>query len=85
MILLLIAAAISVGVWFYEREEALPYEGMVIFAIVLLNGSWATSRRPAPSDPSPLYARWPPRSARCSATAHPSAFRQPTWFPVTSS
>jgi P-type Ca2+ transporter type 2C len=38
VILLLIAAAISVGVWLYEREEALPYEGLVIFAIVLLNG-----------------------------------------------
>jgi Ca2+-transporting ATPase len=38
VILLLIAAAISVGVWFYERAEPLPYEGLVIFAIVLLNG-----------------------------------------------
>jgi Ca2+-transporting ATPase len=38
VILLLVASGISVGVWFYEREEALPYEGLVIFAIVLLNG-----------------------------------------------
>jgi len=38
VILLLIAAAISVGVWLYERAEPLPYEGLVIFAIVLLNG-----------------------------------------------
>src|SRR5688572_12155297 len=38
VILLLIAAAISVGVWLYEREDALPYEGLVIFAIVLVNG-----------------------------------------------
>ena len=38
VILLLIAAAISVGVWFYERADPLPYEGLVIFAIVLLNG-----------------------------------------------
>lgn len=38
VILLLIAAAISVSVWFYERAEPLPYEGLVIFAIVLLNG-----------------------------------------------
>ena len=38
VILLLIAAAISVGVWFYERADPLPYEGIVIFAIVLLNG-----------------------------------------------
>lgn len=38
VILLLIATAVSVGVWLYERDSALPYEGMVIFAIVLLNG-----------------------------------------------
>ncbi len=38
VILLLIAAAISMGVWLYERAEPLPYEGLVIFAIVLLNG-----------------------------------------------
>jgi Ca2+-transporting ATPase len=38
IILLLVATAISVGLWVYERDTALPYEGMTIFAIVLLNG-----------------------------------------------
>jgi Ca2+-transporting ATPase len=38
IILLLIAAAISLLVWLYERSEPLPYEALVIFAIVLLNG-----------------------------------------------
>lgn len=38
IILLLIAAAISLIVWLYEREETLPFEALVIFAIVLLNG-----------------------------------------------
>src|SRR5919199_2858395 len=38
IILLLIAAAISLVVWLYERSEPLPYEALVIFAIVLLNG-----------------------------------------------
>lgn len=38
VILLLIATAISVGIWLYERDSALPYEAMVIFAIVLFNG-----------------------------------------------
>src|ERR1051326_7324450 len=37
VILLLIATAISLGLWFYERESALPYEAMAIFAVVLLN------------------------------------------------
>jgi Ca2+-transporting ATPase len=38
IILLLVATAISVGLWAYERDTALPYEGLTIFAIVLLNG-----------------------------------------------
>src|SRR5918998_1927285 len=39
VILLLVATAISVGLWVYERDSALPYEGIAIFAIVLLNGA----------------------------------------------
>ncbi len=37
VILLLIATAISAGLWLYERESALPYEAIAIFAVVLLN------------------------------------------------
>ena len=37
VILLLIATAISFGLWFYERDHALPYEALAIFAVVLLN------------------------------------------------
>jgi Ca2+-transporting ATPase len=39
VILLLAAAAISAGLWLYERESALPYEALAIFAIVLLNAA----------------------------------------------
>jgi P-type Ca2+ transporter type 2C len=38
IVLLLVATAISIGLWVYERDTALPYEGLTIFAIVLLNG-----------------------------------------------
>jgi len=37
VILLLIATAISAGLWLFERESALPYEAMAIFSVVLLN------------------------------------------------
>jgi Ca2+-transporting ATPase len=37
VILLLVAALVSAGLWLYEREAALPYEALAIFAIVLLN------------------------------------------------
>src|SRR5918997_1756423 len=37
VILLLIATVISAGLWLYERDSALPYEAIAIFAVVLLN------------------------------------------------
>ena len=37
VILLLIATLISAALWLYERESALPYEAIAIFAVVLLN------------------------------------------------
>ena len=39
VILLLIATAVSAAVWFYERDSALPYEAIAIFAVVLLNAT----------------------------------------------
>src|SRR3712207_5111959 len=39
VILLLVATVISIGLWAYERDSALPYEGIAIFAIVLLSGA----------------------------------------------
>ena len=37
VILLLVAAAVSLALWFYEREAALPYEALAIGAVVVLN------------------------------------------------
>jgi Ca2+-transporting ATPase len=39
VVLLLIATAISAGLWVYERDTALPYEALAIFAVVLLNAA----------------------------------------------
>jgi Ca2+-transporting ATPase len=39
VILLLVATAISAGLWAYEREVALPYEAIAILAVVLLNAT----------------------------------------------
>ena len=39
VILLLVATAISAGLWAYERTGALPYEALAIFAVVLLNAT----------------------------------------------
>jgi P-type Ca2+ transporter type 2C len=37
VILLMVATAVSSGLWLHERDTALPYEAIAIFAIVLLN------------------------------------------------
>ena len=37
VILLLVATAISAALWLFERDAALPYEAIAIFAVVLLN------------------------------------------------
>ena len=39
VILLLIATAVSVALWFVERDTSLPYESIAIFAVVLLNAT----------------------------------------------
>jgi P-type Ca2+ transporter type 2C len=39
VILLLIATAISAGLWLYERETAVPYEAIAILSVVLLNAA----------------------------------------------
>jgi Ca2+-transporting ATPase len=39
VLLLLIATAISVALWLYERDTALPYEALAIFAVVVLNAA----------------------------------------------
>jgi len=39
VVLLLIATAVSFGLWLVERDETLPYEAIAIFAVVLLNAA----------------------------------------------
>ena len=39
VILLLVATAISAGLWAYERDAAWPYEAIAIFTVVLLNAT----------------------------------------------
>jgi Ca2+-transporting ATPase len=39
VILLLVATAISVALWAYERDAALPYEAIAIFTVVILNAT----------------------------------------------
>ncbi len=39
VVLLLVATAISLVLWIFEPEEALPYEALAIFAVVLLNAT----------------------------------------------
>ena len=39
VVLLLVATGISVALWVFQRDAALPYEAIAIFAVVLLNAT----------------------------------------------
>jgi len=39
VVMLLVATGISAGLWFLERDAALPYEAIAIFVVVLLNAT----------------------------------------------
>jgi Ca2+-transporting ATPase len=39
VLLLLVATAVSAGLWVYERESAWPYEAIAIFSVVALNAA----------------------------------------------
>ena len=45
VILLLVAGLVSAGLWLFERNSALPYEAIAIFAIVLLNAIMGYAQR----------------------------------------
>ena len=51
VILLLIATAVSVGLWVYERDEALPYEGSASSRSCCSTASWAMCWRHVPIEP----------------------------------
>ena len=82
VILLLVATAISAGLWLYERDAALPYEAIAIFAVVLLNavmGYVQESR--AEAAVAALRAMSAARRARWFATASGGASRPPSVVP----
>src|SRR3954447_20808341 len=79
VILLLIATVISLIVWLYERDAALPYEAIAIFSIVFLNavmGYMQTSR--AEQAIASLRAM-SPATARCCAMVNAALFLRLGW------
>ena len=75
VVLLIVAALISAGLWLYERDSAVPYEAMAILAIVLLNGLMGYLQQAAPS------TRWR-RCARCrrrTPTSYGTAPDRASW------
>ncbi|CAN5206504.1 cation-translocating P-type ATPase [soil metagenome] len=64
VILLLVAAFVSAGLWLYERDSALPFEAIAIFGIVLLNAVMGYVQE-ARADQA-LAALWKMSAARAS-------------------
>ena len=57
VILLLVATAISAGLWAFERDAPLPYEAIAIFVVVLLNATMG-------------YIRFQSAAAECRGDLH---------------
>ena len=57
VLLLLVAAGISTGLWIVERETVLPYEAIAIFAVVLAFNILGERVRDALDPASRIYAR----------------------------
>ena len=78
--------SISAGLWLYERDSALPYEAMAIFAIVLLNAAHglrpAVARRTGGGGAAPDVGGARQRHSRRRAAEHPG---EPSSCPATSS
>src|SRR5215216_406847 len=64
VLLLLVATVISAALWLYERDSALPYEAIVIFAVVLLNAILVMCRKRALNLRSPRCDRYRQRTRR---------------------
>jgi cation transport ATPase-like protein/integrase-like protein len=73
VILLLIATAISAGLWIMERDAALPYEAIAILAVVLLN---ATMRKGKRISYSGFYKAWQRAVGSARVARVPHDFRR---------
>ena len=86
VILLLIATAISAGLWLYERDSVLPYEAIAIFAVVLLNAVMGYIQESRAEEAVAALRQ----DVRCAGPGHSGwgsaeASRRPSWCPATSS
>ena len=82
VILLLVATAISLALWFVERDAALPYEAIAIFAVVLLNATIGYLQEARAEAAVAALARACPRlMPRSCAAASGAASRPPELVP----
>ncbi len=84
VILLLVATAISAGLWVFERDTALPYEAIAIVVVVMLNAAMGYVQGREPRLRSPRCAHCPRRTPRSSATGKEKRCPRRRSFPATS-
>ena len=85
VILLLVATAISAGLWAYERDAALPYEAIAIFAVVLLNATMGYVQESRAEAAVAALRAMSAATPRSFATASDAASPPRISFPATSS
>ena len=78
--------AISAGLWLYERDSALPYEAIAIFAVVLLNAVMGYVQESRAESAVAALRQMSAAHAHVIRDGEPrDAFRRPSSCPATSS
>jgi len=83
VILLLVATLISAGLWLYERDSALPYEAIAIFAVVLLNAIMGYIQQSRAEEAMAALRQMTAAQANVFGTARGRVFQQLRSCPVT--
>ena len=85
VILLLIATAISAGLWLFERDTTWPYEATAIFAVVLLNAIMGYIQESRAEEAVAALREMSAAQANVVRDGTDRPFRRQNWCPATSS
>ena len=82
--LLIAAAVVAIAAWAFEGAEGVPFDAIVILAIIVLNAILGYVQEARAEEAVSRCSGWPRRRPVCGGTASRSASRPPSSCPATS-